>query len=114
LLNCAVSGFMCGNLLQYERRQICTGSLWLRFFARPYNGILVCGYELVPCCQVVRINLHLFYLLIVFTPRLLVVLIVHYLVFLWHHVVLAHACLEVERGVGFLSLNSVLPLILLF
>lgn len=67
------SSFMGGNLLKNERSQICAGSRLLRLLAWPYDGVVVCRYELVPRRQIVRINLNLFYLLAVLAPCLIVV-----------------------------------------
>jgi hypothetical protein len=85
----------------------------LRLLAWPHNGVLVCRYEFVPCGQVIGVNLHLLYIVIVFPPRFVVV--VQGWHFFDHHIVLAHARLEVECGVGaFLWPDLVLTLVLLF
>jgi hypothetical protein len=81
----------------------------------PHDGVLICGYKFVPCCEVVGVNLHLFHIVVVFSPRLVVVVVQGWHFFLFHQVILAHACLKVECGVGaFLRPGLVLALVLLF
>jgi hypothetical protein len=106
---------VCSNLLQDERRQIGPLSRRLRLLTWPHDRVLICGYKLVPCCEVVGVNLHLFHIVVVFSPRLVVVVQSGHF-FLFHHIVLSHACLEVECGVvgAFLRPGLVLALVLLF
>ena len=72
---------MCGDLLEYEGGQVCALSLGLRLLARPYDGVVVGGYELVPCCQVVGVDLDFLDLFVVVAPRLVVVVHGHTAVF---------------------------------
>jgi hypothetical protein len=85
----------------------------LRFLPWPNDGILVCGDEFVPRCQIVCIDLDLFYLLIVLSPSLIVVL--QLCNFLDLHIVLAHTRLKIECVVcPFLLPCAALLFILLF